>query len=370
MTNRESSDPSGEKGTPPREDARGISLRTVIVGILSIVLLVGMLWVADPRRLLDILSEASLGILGLVLLLYFCNVLVKGFRWYLLLNLSDIKAPFRTALSFAVVGLSVSSVTPGRIAGEPVRAYMIREKTGLPFGSGLATVFTERIMDLLVLSIFGVIGLALIVSLLPLAGGLAIAVFILLVVLLFVAVVYLALHLAALERLSHWFVRVASRMARRPSLKWEKAASDTISSFSEGFKSILRSKKSVATTFCLTVIIWLNEAARVFLVMFALSPESVPFVGFVLIASTLATLLGSIVPGGTFNAALIAMVFGASGVSLSLATTAGLLMTFTSIWILVPFGVAILFRNARKVRRAEEEELLPVDVAKSSKSEE
>lgn len=349
------------------EDARGVSIRTVVVGILSIVLLIGMLWVADPRRFVDILSQASLGILGLVLLLYFLNVLTKGLRWYLLLNLSDIKTPFRMALSFAVVGLSVSSVTPGRVAGEPVRAYLIRERTGLPFGTGLATVFTERIMDLLVLAMLGVIGLALIIPLLPLAGGLAIALFIVLVVVFFVAVVYLALHLAMLDRLSHWFVRVASRITKRPSLKWEKAASDITSNFSEGFRSILRSKRSVATTFGLTTVIWLNEASRVFLVMFALAPDSVPFVGFVLIASTLASLLGALVPGGTFNAALIAMVFGAAGVSLSLATTAGLLMTFTSIWILVPVGITILIRNTRKGRV---KEILAIEAAKSSESRE
>jgi uncharacterized protein (TIRG00374 family) len=347
-------------------ESRGVSIRTAVVGALSIVLLIGMLWVADPRRFVDILSQASLGILGLVLLLYFINVLTKGFRWYLLLNRSEIKTPFRTALSFAVVGLSVSSVTPGRVAGEPVRAYLIRERTGLPFGTGLATVFTERIMDLLVLAMLGVIGLALIISLLPFAGGLAIALFIVLVVAFFVAVVYLALHLTVLERLSHWFVRVASRITKRPSLKWEKAASDIIHNFSESFRSILRSKRSVATTFGLTSVIWINEASRVFLVMYALSPESVPFVGFVLIASTLASLLGALVPGGTFNAALIAMVFGAAGVSLSLATTAGLLMTFTSIWILVPIGVVVLIRNSRKGRA----ELVTVDVAKSSESRE
>jgi len=240
------------------ENARGISHRTIIVGVLSIVLLIGMLWIADPRRFLDILSQADLMIIGLVLLLYFANVLTKSLRWYLLLNMSGLRTPFRTALSFLVVGLSVSSVTPGRIAGEPVRAYMIREKAGVPFGSGLATVFTERVMDLLVLTVFGVVGLALIVSLLPLAGGLAIAVFIILATLLLVGVVYLALHLATLDRLSRWFVRVVSKIARRPSLKLEKAVSDTISNFSDVFRSILKSKKAVATTFSLTIVIWLK----------------------------------------------------------------------------------------------------------------
>jgi uncharacterized protein (TIRG00374 family) len=159
---------------------------------------------------------------------------------------------------------------------------------------------------------------------------------------------------------------MASKIVRRPLPKWEKAVSSTITNFSEGFRSILRSKKTTITTFSLTSVIWLNEATRVFLVMYALSPESVPFVGFVLIASSLATLLGSFVPGGTFNVALIAMVFNASGVSISLATTAGLLMTLTSIWILVPPGIIIVIRSLANAKK--EKQSLPVEIAKPSEA--
>ncbi|TET90483.1 MAG: flippase-like domain-containing protein [Methanomassiliicoccales archaeon] len=370
MSDKESPNLSITKEAPSKENAGGIRPRTVAVGILSIVLLVGMLWLADPRKLLEILSGANLGIIGLVLLLYFTNVLTKGLRWYFLLRSSDQRISFRTALSFVVVGLSVNSVTPGRIAGEPVKAYMLKEKTGLPFGSGLATVFTEKVMDLFVLATFAGVGLVLIVSLLPLTGGLILAVFIVLVILLLVTLVYLALHLSALDTLANWFVKIASKIGRKPLPKWEKAVSGTINSFSDGFRSILGSRRVAATTFSLTVIIWLNEAFRVFLIMFALAAGLVPFVGFVLVATSLASLLGSFAPGGTFNVALIAMVFNASGVSISLATTAGLLMTFTSIWILVPLGIAIVIRNAGKARRVEEKKRLPVEVAKPSEAKE
>ncbi|MCK4444586.1 MAG: flippase-like domain-containing protein, partial [Thermoplasmata archaeon] len=326
--------------------------RTVIIGAFSIVLLLAMLWLADPQEFASILSQANLIIIGLVILLYFANLLTKALRWFLLLNYSGLKTSYRTALSLVIAGLAVNSVTPGRIAGEPFRAYMLREKSGYHFGSGLATVFAERVMDLVVLSIFAVIGLALIATLLPFAGGLFLGVFIVIVVLLLVGVLYLALHISTLDRVANWFVRLASRIVRRPLPKWEESVSRTVTNFSDGFREILGSKKSVFSTFSLTVIIWLNEAFRLFLVMYALAPESVPFVGFVLIASSLAALLGSIIPFGTFNAALIAMVFNASGVDISLATTAGLLMTFTSIWILVPLGIVIVIGNLGNVNKA------------------
>ena len=58
------------------------------------------------------------------------------------------------------------------------------------------------------------------------------------------------------------------------------------------------------------------------------------------------------------------MVFNASGVNISLATTAGLLMTFTSIWILVPLGVVVVIRNLSNAKKAEEKQPLTVDMAK------
>jgi uncharacterized protein (TIRG00374 family) len=351
------------EGSGARGSRKKIRPRTVGLVAISIILLLAMLWLADPSRLVSILSGANLAIIGVVLLLYFGNLLTKALRWFFLLKSSEHGTSFKTALSFVIVGLSVNSVTPGRIAGEPVRAYMLREKSGLHFGSGLATVFTEKVMDLLVLALFAVIGLALILTFLPFAGGLFLVVFIVLVVLFLGAVVYLALHLSTLDRFANWFVRTASRVVRRPLPKWEKAVSSTINNFSDGFRVILRSKRTTATTFALTVIIWLNEALRVFLVMYALSPASAPFVGFVLIASSLATLLGSFVPGGTFNVALIAMVFNASGVSITLATTAGLLMTLTSIWILIPLGIVIVVRNLAN-SRSKEEQLVPVEMGK------
>jgi uncharacterized protein (TIRG00374 family) len=352
-----------------KTSSRRIRPRTVVVGLFSIMLLVAMLWFADPGKLASILSGANLAIIGLVLLLYAGNLMTKAFRWYYLLNATEFKTSFKTALSFVIVGLSVNSVTPGRVAGEPVRAYMLKEKSGHHFGSGLATVFTERVMDLLVLIVFAIIGLGLILTFLPFTGGLFLAVFIVLVVLLLAAVIYLALHLSTLNRLANWFVKMASKIVRRPLPKWESAVSSTITNFSDGFRGILKSKKASITTFSLTVVVWLNEATRVFLVMYALSPESAPFVGFVLIASSLATLLGSFVPGGTFNVALIAMVFNASGITISLATTAGLLMTLTSIWILVPLGIVIVVRNLANAKGVKEKKPVPVEMATPSKIE-
>lgn len=57
---------------------------------------------------------------------------------------------FLTLLETVLVGFTANSFLPMR-AGEIVRPYYLQKKIGLPFASGLASIFTERIFDLLAL---------------------------------------------------------------------------------------------------------------------------------------------------------------------------------------------------------------------------
>ncbi|MCK4445261.1 MAG: hypothetical protein KAW09_12000, partial [Thermoplasmata archaeon] len=55
--------------------------------------------------------------------------------------------------------------------------------------------------------------------------------------------------------------------------------------------------------------------------------------------------------------------------SLALLTFPRFLMTFTSIWILVPLGIVIVIGNLGNVNKAKEERSLAVDVANPSETE-
>lgn len=62
------------------------------------------------------------------------------------------QSDFGALLEAVLVGFTANSFLPMR-AGEIVRPFFLQKRVGLPFASGLASIFTERIFDLLTLLI-------------------------------------------------------------------------------------------------------------------------------------------------------------------------------------------------------------------------
>ncbi|PIE70366.1 MAG: hypothetical protein CSA22_08445 [Deltaproteobacteria bacterium] len=73
--------------------------------------------------------------------------LVRAVRWRIILAPSR-EVDFLTAYHPLMIGFMLNCVLPGRI-GEMARPALFRQKTGLPFSTGLATVAVERVFDLL-----------------------------------------------------------------------------------------------------------------------------------------------------------------------------------------------------------------------------
>ena len=90
----------------------------------------------------------------------------------------------------------------------------------------------------------------------------------------------------------------------------------------------------------LTIIIWLNETLRLWLVFLALgyniSSE------LMLLTVTLSSFAALLIPLGAGNSAAIAVICGLAGVDGDLATTASLVFIMTSIWLSVPLGASAM----------------------------
>jgi len=301
-------------------------MKKKIIGLIvvSIILIIAMIFIADPRKLFNILSKVNLQIIIYVVLLYLINIVFKAFRWHLLINSSGKSVSFSKNISFLMIGLMVNNTTPGRIAGEPVRVHLLNSRANVSVGRGLATIFAERIMDLIILTTMALIGLIFILPLIP-SSDIQIL-------------------------LIPFFVNIFNRITKdKWSDKLEKSRESFTSSFKKGFNEILKTKKYGILCMFLTVLIWLNEAFRIYLILLALPGVSVSSFGSVLIASSAATLFGIALPGGALNAALIAMVFTATGIEVASATTAGILAIMTSIWLSVPLGIIAMFIVGLKI---------------------
>jgi uncharacterized protein (TIRG00374 family) len=292
-----------------------------------------MIIMANPKDLVAALGRVDLSLIFIVIALYFINLFVKAARWHVLVNSSEdsTKVPFKRILPYYLIGLALNNITPGRIGGDPVRAYILKSKEKVPMGQGLSSVFIEKIADLFILAILnGSIVFQLLLSVIIVFVGI-------------IALMYAVLRTTLLEKFTDGFLRITNKMKRKDvDTKAGVAVKSIVTKFRDGVERIMKAKRGLGITISLTVAIWLNEAVRLFIILLALGINNVPSLAMVIIVSSMATLFGSILIWGTGNAAVIAGVFATVGLSLSDATAAGFLMIMTSIWLSVPIGVGMM----------------------------
>ncbi|MGH9312842.1 MAG: lysylphosphatidylglycerol synthase transmembrane domain-containing protein, partial [Vicinamibacterales bacterium] len=130
------------------------TLRTGLILAATVALLAFFLRNANLASVWVELRRADPGLIaGSVLVLAVVYVL-RTIRWQFLLRPIG-PARFATALRATVIGFALSALLPAR-PGEAVRPFLLARREGLSFTSVLATIFVERILDLVaVLLLFG-----------------------------------------------------------------------------------------------------------------------------------------------------------------------------------------------------------------------
>ncbi len=331
--------------------------REVITGTVSVLLIVGMIIVADPYKLGEYLLEADHMLVAVVILLYLANVLVKSGRWYMLLKAAKKMVPFRWCTAYFVIGQAFNNIVPGRVLGEASRIYALHSEERIDAGSGLATIITERTMDLILITLMALTGLILLFPELvdevrwPLVFGTG------LVVALNILILYLLSRPKLIEGVGDWLGNRVKAVFRGP---WGERISSGLKKSTRSFNISVKqagkeNKKMLGIGAGLTALIWTNEVLRLYLIITALGES--PGIVSVVIASSLATLSAVVLTAGSGNVVVISAIFTASGVSFSTATTAGILMAMTSIWLSIPLGVmAILLTRYRNDKGEESKE--------------
>lgn len=124
--------------------------------------------VADPGRLIAEIGRASPIWLVPFLIGNLAFYVIRAWRWKILL--SPLKGDIGLGVVFwtTVVGYTVNIVVPLRFVGEFARAYVIGVKERVGFPQSLLTVGLERVLDLLGITVIGILAL----STLPLSADL------------------------------------------------------------------------------------------------------------------------------------------------------------------------------------------------------
>jgi len=242
---------------------------------------------------------------------YFGAVLARTWRWHYLLRPVKV-VPLGRLFPLVCIGYFGNNVYPARI-GEVLRAFGLRQMEGIAISTSLATIIVERVFDGLVMLLFVFFAL-------PFAGidqiPPAYRVTVIAFSVLFLAALAVFLWMAIdQQRATALYTFVADRVIPkrvRPTLD------NFYFRFLEGLE-FLRSGRDVLMVFVTSIVIWLLETVKYWLVMHAFS-FSVGFIGLMLMNGVvnLATTLPS-APGyiGTFEVG--ARVLEALGVDYGLA---------------------------------------------------
>ncbi len=141
-----------------------------LLRLIGPVLLAYFLWQSARQGQLDeiIANFGTLNLLPLLLslALFPVFVVVKAWRWNMLLTELGIEAP---PLGFSMVlytiGLFLGATTPGQ-SGDFVKAWYLRER-GQPLAPALFSILLDRLFDFLIMALLALLGLAAFLDVLP-----------------------------------------------------------------------------------------------------------------------------------------------------------------------------------------------------------
>lgn len=278
--------------------------------VISVVFLSLALHGLDLEHFWQTLRGANYWWLLPAVAVYFVTVLARTWRWRVMLGHIK-RIPTLRLFPVVVIGYMGNNVYPAR-AGEVLRSYVLRRKTGVPMSASLATVVLERLFDGLVMLLF-------VFATLPFAPlptiyrtlfiglsalfGLALLIF-----------MGLAARPARMSRAYAWLVD------RLMPVRWRPSVHGLFDRFVEGLQS-LRSPREMLALFLVSTLIWLGETIKYWMVMHAFPLEvSFPVLMLMTAVVNLVTMIPS-TPGyvGTFDAAGIA-VLTTFGVAQAIAT--------------------------------------------------
>lgn len=309
--------------------------------VLAVLVLAVLIFQADPSEVAGLFREADLHLLALVVGLYLLNFSTKILRWWALLTSKGHSVPLGRIALYFLIGMTISNSTPGHVSGEPVRAYLVKKGTDYPMGRGMASIFLEKTIDTIVTLSLAVIGILLLIRVLQPEASTALLLSAGIVALLMGGLIVLVAFPSGPRRISGWiFRRMRARADSERVERLEAMVDGFLGTFEQGTRDIARDRPRAMAATGLTVVIWLNDALRLWLLFLALDFNISAELSMV--AVTLASFAALLIPLGAGNSAAIAAICILAGVDATLSTSVGLLFIMTSTWICVLMGVAAM----------------------------
>jgi glycosyltransferase 2 family protein len=288
---------------------------------LGLLVLAGLLGLADPRHFFAQLRRFDFALLAPILALSLLNYSLRFVRWEIYLRALGTRLPLGRSGAVFLTGFLLS-VTPGK-AGELGKAWLVRELGGGPALRVAPAVLAERVTDVL-----GVAAL-LAVGALPFPGGRWWAA-------MGLAAVVLGIAVFSWERWAAWLF---DRLALLPFVGTRAGALATLY---QGLRSLL-SPRLLAMGLLVSTLAWGAEGAGFVVAVRAYAPRTAFLAG--LFDYEASTVLGSasMLPGGLGAAdGTLTALLRAQGLDTARAALVTFVIRGATLWFAVLLGLLAL----------------------------
>lgn len=317
--------------SPLRE--RLLDPRTLIsFAILAVVLFVVFTHVQlDYGASLKAIAQTNLAIYALAIAAFYFSFVVRTVRWQVLLRNTGEHNHFGELFHIIILAWFANCVLPAKM-GDFYRAYLLRQQTEVSGSKGLGTIFSERALDFLVLmSLLVISGL---ISFRAAVPQKFVPAFI-------VGMVICAGLVGALVLIRYSEGRLSRFLPHR--------LRDRAAHFKHGLLSAFAGQ--VPLLIGLTVVVWMAESARLFLVVQALPLHvslSIAQVVFIALVASLLTTIPALPGGLVLVEGGIIAVLAFFGLSTAHAFSIAILDRLISYWSLIGVGLVVFLLSHRR----------------------
>lgn len=131
---------------------------TKFLPLVGIVIFIYILSRVDLHSVWDTLAGANLVFLAATFLVIVPSLVIKGIKWDMLIEPFGFRFRTLEGTKIWVIGFALGVITPGRI-GDFVKAFYVKERGKISMGKSLTTVIVERVLDIVVLFVMGLVGM-------------------------------------------------------------------------------------------------------------------------------------------------------------------------------------------------------------------
>lgn len=312
-------------------------ISVIIIGLCLFYAFIGV----SLSELRDALKSVRYIYLFPALTLVAFSYFLRAMRWrYLIRSVKNVKT--KDLFSPLMVGF-MGNMIPAR-AGEFIRAYLLSKKENISFSASFATIFIERLFDLIILLFLLVAVLLFMPEVLSAGGTYQIAD----KVKMFAAVsfslcLFIFLFSALLQFKNDWAMKIVNICITPFPKRWGEKITILVTCFTEGLK-ILRDKRGFLATIILSFLIWSIFILIYYPLYFAFNIETqLPVLSSITVLCLTVKIFITIAPTpgflGSYHLACVTVLHGIFGIQKAIALSYGIVAWFVVMGFTIMVGI-------------------------------